>query len=405
MSKTHDIIIVGGGMVGLTLALALARQTSLSIALLESRSQEEVWSPSHYHHRVSAIALSSQRIFEALDVWNAMQQKRTSPFTNIEVWEEGSQHDIHFSCEEIAETKLGAIVENNVIQSVLQEKIKQYPSIEYISPVSLIEMIENESYIQLNRHQGNSLKASLVIAADGAQSWIRQNANIALLRHDYDQEAIVANVHTTLPHEHTARQVFLKTGPLAFLPLALPTLSSIVWSLPTHEAARLKSADLNDFKQALTQAFASRLGEVHDVFARYSFPLSKQEVRQYVKPRIALVGDAAHTIHPLAGQGVNIGLLDVAALVEVIHDAVKKRIDFSHLSTLRRYERWRRADNLAMLSGVHFIKNIFASDKKSIQQLRSFGLTFTNKMPWMKNMFIRHAVGDRKGLPKMALKS
>jgi 2-octaprenylphenol hydroxylase len=196
--------------------------------------------------------------------------------------------------------------------------------------------------------------------------------------------------------------VFLETGPLAFLPLANTHDSSIVWSLPTNLANELILLDDEAFKEKLAQAFSHALGKVVEIEKRYVFPLRKQQAKCYVQPHIALVGDAAHTIHPLAGQGVNMGLLDAASLAQVISDAVHHRRDFASYATLRRYERWRKADNLTMFNGVDAIKQMFASDKKMIQSLRSQGLNVTNQWRWLKNSFMRHACGDRDGLPKIA---
>lgn len=401
-SFSHDIIIVGGGMVGLTLACALAQHTSLSIAVLEAQLPTHPFTPSHYFHRVSAIALSSQRIFKSLGVWDRIREKRVSPFTRIEVWDAQGGGDIQFESKEIAEPLLGYIIENNIIQSVLEEKIKHFSQVEFISPLSLTTFNEKENAVELIAQDGRVFKAKLAVAADGAHSWLRREAGFDLDKHDYQQEALVAMVTTEKPHERIARQVFLPQGPLAFLPLAMENLSSIVWSLPTEEAKRWQRVEENHFKEKLANAFSHCLGDIIKVEQRYSFPLHKQQVKTYVKSRVVLAGDAAHTIHPLAGQGVNMGLLDAASLAEVILDAVNKRRDFASTHTLRQYERWRKADNFFLLTGVDMIKNLFASHKKSIQLLRSFGLKATNRTDWVKNIFTQHAVGDRHGLPKMA---
>jgi 2-polyprenylphenol 6-hydroxylase len=402
MQTSYDIIIVGGGMVGLTLACALAEQCTLSIAVLEAKLPTHDWQLSPYHHRVSAVALSSRRILESLEVWEAIAKKRVSPFTKIHVWDALNQADIHFDSTAIAEPCLGYIIENNLIQSALQERIKHYPHLTWMTPVELSSWCVNENHAQLTTSDGRVLTTRLAVAADGAQSWLRKEAGIEVDREDYAQGAIVAAVRTALPHERIARQVFLPTGPLAFLPLAEPTLSSIVWSLPSELAEMHRDSQVHEFKHALAQAFSHRLGEVVDVDKRYVFPLQRQQARHYVKPRVALVGDAAHTMHPLAGQGVNLGLLDAASLAEMIVEAHHQGRDFAAFANLRRYERWRRADNLALLGGVDGIKCLFASEKKSIQTLRSMGLTLTNRFNWIKNMFIRHAVGDRRGLPRIA---
>ncbi|MFZ2315287.1 MAG: UbiH/UbiF/VisC/COQ6 family ubiquinone biosynthesis hydroxylase [Gammaproteobacteria bacterium] len=401
--QTHDVMIVGGGMVGLTLALALAEQTSLSIAVLEARSDAIDWSPDRYQPRVSAIALSSVRIFKALKVWDTLVTKRVSPFTQISVWDAKWQGEIEFQAQDIAEASLGFIIENNLIQQVLLEKVKQSPKIKLISPVDLVSLNETLTGVELAASDGQTFKSKLVVGADGAHSWLRQQTGIDINQHDYLQKALVATVHTMLPHQQIARQVFLETGPLAFLPLASPQMSSIVWSLPTTDADYLKALNVDFFKQKLMQAFGGRLGEIVNVEQRFAFPLKHQQATQYVKSRVALIGDAAHTIHPLAGQGVNMGLLDACSLADVICDAQKARRDFSSIHQLRRFERWRKADNMPMLKGVDVIKQFFASDKNAIELLRYVGLETTNQLGALKNMFIRHAVGNRQDLPRLAL--
>lgn len=400
----YDIIIVGGGMVGAALACALAQRTSLSILILEAQSHLPTWSAQHYHHRVSAIALSSQRIFQSLQVWDEIKNNRISPFTGIHVWDAAKQGAIHFDCYEIAESVLGFIIENNLIQSVLQKKLEQYPQVNFVSSVQLKRFVEKANHIELHTNDGTIFSAKLAIAADGAHSWLREQANIQIEKHDYQQHAIVAAVRTAKSHEKIARQVFLETGPLAFLPLAEENLSSIVWSLSPEKAEQLLSLSDDLFMLELAHAFQHTLGDVTEISKRHAFPLHKQQAKHYVHSRVVLVGDAAHTIHPLAGQGVNMGLLDAASLVDVIVGAIRSHRDFASAHNLRPYERWRKADNFALQAGVDVIKQLFASDKPSVQSLRSFGLDVTNRMQWIKNIFTSHAVGDRDGLPLLATK-
>lgn len=401
MDTSYDIIIVGGGMVGLALACALAQRTSLSIAILEAQNEAPSWMEEQHHHRVSAIALSSQRIFKSLKVWDEIANKRVSPFTKIAVWEAASTSEIEFDSADIAEPVLGYIIENILIQTTLEEKVRTYPQVTFHSATSLLSLSETSHAMELETNKGR-LTAKLVVAADGAQSQVRQQASIALHRHDYEQVAIVATVQTELAHEKVARQVFLPTGPLAFLPLAQSHRSSIVWSLPRAEATRLKAVAEETFKQELAHAFSFKLQEIKTIDKRYTFPLYKQEAEQYVKSRLALVGDAAHTVHPLAGQGVNMGLLDAASLVDVIVDAIHQRRDYASFSHLQRYERWRKADNLALLQGIDIIKNLFANEKKNIASLRSWGMDLVNRTKLVKNKFIQYAVGYRHGLPTLA---
>jgi len=402
-TDSYDILIVGGGMVGSTLACALAQQQpDLSIAILEAKQQAPVFTASHYHHRVSAIALSSQRIFQTLGVWEAIQQQRISPFTHIEVWDAQGKGEINFGAEEIAETHLGHIIENNVMQAALMEKCKSYTQIKWIAPIELTDWREEEESIVLFSRDQRSFKAKLAVAADGANSWLRTQSGFICDKKEYQQQALVVEVQTALPHQQRARQVFLETGPLAFLPLASENRCSIVWSLPHAHAEQMLNLAEQPFKQALTDAFSKRLGDIEKIEQRYTFTLYQQQAKQYVHSRKVLVGDAAHIIHPLAGQGLNMGLLDAVCLAEILKEARQKKGDLASLSHLRRYERWRKADNLTMLTCVDGIKKLFASENKSIQQLRSCGLTFLNQIEWVKNQFTSYAIGNREGLPKMA---
>lgn len=401
--KTYDIAIVGGGVVGLTFALALAKHTSLSILILESQTTSTAWAPEDdYHPRVSAISLASQRIFQAINIWDDIKARRISPFNAIQVWEEAGPGKIQFNARDIAETNLGFIIENDVMLAALEENLKKYPQIVNIKSVHLSEFNETTNYIELKTQTNEIYHSKLVVGADGGQSWVRKQADISVNNLDYEQLAIVATLTTSQPHLQTARQVFLGTGPLAFLPLKDPHTTSIVWSLPNEEAKNKLALEDAEFCRQLAVAFDYKLGDVVTIGKRYQFPLRKQEAKHYIHSRVALIGDAAHIVHPLAGQGVNIGLLDAASLFEVINNAIKDNRDFASIHTLRRYERWRKADNASLLSGVHAIKEMFASNKVIIKGGRSLGLTLINKMQSIKNIFTRHAVGKRADLPMLA---
>lgn len=397
---TFDIAIVGGGIVGLSLALALAKKSGLSIVILESNPETVPYDVNAYHHRVSAVALSSVRIFQSLQVWQDIINTRVSPFTAIQVWETSSQSNLDFESNEIGEPVLGYIIENNVIQNSLREKLKSHPQVHVVSPVKLTEFHENDEFVTLVSDNNIQYRARVAVAADGARSWLRDQVGINAYAEDYDQEAIVATVVTELPHEKIARQVFLPGGPLAFLPLSDAHTSSIVWSLPKDEARMLRTLDETEFRLRLAAAFSCRLGSVNEIGGRFTFPLKKQQAEQYVCGRTVLVGDAAHVIHPLAGQGVNLGLLDAASLAEVMFSAGSE--DIASSAVLRRYERWRCADNLALMTGVDLIKHLFASDKVSVQTARAIGMAVTSRLSVLKNIFTRYAVGCRDGLPELA---
>ena len=397
----YDVVIVGGGIAGLTLALALLKKTSLSIALLETKKPSYPWSLSQYQHRVSAISLASQRIFQHLSCFLDMQAMRVSPFMHMHVWDEQSQGEIFFDSNIVSEPELGFIIENHVIQQSVYNHIKHCSQINIITECQLTMINVKEDAVYLTLKTGEHITAKLLVAADGTHSFVRDQVGIACDQVDYEQLAIVATVQTELPHEKTARQVFLADGVLAFLPLKDEHLSSFVWSLPAHAAKTWLACDESTFKQALAKNFSYRLGHIQDMSLRYSFPLQQLNAKQYVKGRVVLIGDAAHTIHPLAGQGVNMGLLDVASLTDVILADIQKGNLFPSVSSLRYYERWRKADHLALMTVVHEIRHLFSHHQKTTRMLSSFGLNLINHTPSLKAMLINHALGNRSGLPTM----
>jgi 2-octaprenylphenol hydroxylase len=398
----YDVVVVGSGIVGATTALALAKKTSLKIAIIDAHPLVQNWDPLQYDFRVSAISLASERIFKKIAVWQNIQKKRSSPYTHMYVWEEKNNAKIEFDARDVKVSALGNIIEDRVMRTALTEALQAEPKITLFSPLKLTTMQQTSEGINLVTADGKTIFTKLLVGADGAHSWVRQQAKIDLQVQDYAHTAIVATVKTTEPHQSTAWQCFLKTGPLAFLPLSDPHTSSIVWSTLPEHATQLLAQDDESFKKNLAEAFNHQLGSIIDVDTRYHYPLQMRHARNYVLPRIALVGDAAHTLHPLAGQGVNLGLMDAACLVDVITEAFKKQRDFASFMTLRKYERWRKGDNLAMLKMVGFLKYLFMSDKTIIQSLRSMGLNFTDRTSFLKNFFAQHALGYRKDLPEFA---
>lgn len=400
----YDIIIIGSGTVGAATALALAKNPHLKIAVLEAHSVSAHWEPAaHYDYRVSAISLASKHILQNLSVWQAIQAKRLSPYSQMYVWDEAGAGKIHFDAREVQASALGYIIEDSVVRTSLIEKILQTPAIDFIHPVKLVSLKQKPDCIELHATDEKVFSAKLLIAADGANSWVRAQINPEMKSWDYEQTAIVATVQTELSHQATAWQRFLSTGPLAFLPLSDAQTSSIVWSATHAYAEELLALDDGQFKQRLSTAFAEKLGKVTQVSKRMHFPLRMRHVKNYVQDRVALIGDAAHTIHPLAGQGVNLGLLDAACLAEVILIDIDKQRDFSQLSTLRRYERWRKSDNLAMLAAVDVFKHLFIHQNPLVQGARNLGLNFANGLPVIKAFFANYALGQRGDLPELAV--
>lgn len=424
--QDYDVVVVGSGIVGATTALILAKNTSLKIAILEANDLSVSWDANSYDHRVSAISASSQKIFQNLNIWQAMTQKRVSAYTHMRVWDVEENAEIKFDCADVNEQELGFIVEDSIMRSSLLEEMRKYGNIELLFSRKLVSIsampsssiipsssvMPAQAGIQLTTNvmpaqagiqlTAEVINTKLLIAADGANSYVRDLAGIQLKTWDYEHTAIVATVETELSHQKTAMQQFLTTGPLAFLPLNDANTSSIVWSASHAHAKELMALSDEEFRHALSNAFNNKLGQIKKISKRYSFPLRMRHAKNYVQPSLALIGDAAHTIHPLAGQGVNLGLLDAASLSEVIIEAVKKNKNYSSSSVLRRYERWRKSDNVAMLAGVEVLKRLFANNNPSMKRVRGVGLAMTNRVPLLKNFFTQYALGHRGDLPVIA---
>ena len=387
----YDIVIIGGGMVGASLACALADST-LSIAVIEGREPPADWPTDSFDIRVSAITRASENLFRRLGAWDAMAAMRVQPYEAMEVWDATGSGHIHFDAAELGEPNLGHIIENRVITRALLDRLRSHHNIDYRCPASPKRLLLRSDHAQLQLDDGSLLQTSLVIGADGAHSWLRQQAGIEVQERHYRQTAVVTTVQTGQCHQNTAWQRFLPTGPLAFLPLP-EGHSAIVWSTSAEEAERLLALDAADFMAELGEAFEHRLGAVTGVGPRGAFPLKGRHAREYVKPHLALVGDAAHTIHPLAGQGVNLGLADVEELASVVLAAHRAQRPVGSFKTLRRYERARRGDNLLMLDAMGAFKALFSNDTPVLRELRNLGLDLTDHAGPLKNLIVARAMG------------
>ncbi|CAB1274538.1 UbiH/UbiF/VisC/COQ6 family ubiquinone biosynthesis hydroxylase [Candidatus Nitrosacidococcus tergens] len=403
-SATHyDVLIVGAGMVGACLALALSQsEKKYRIALIEAHPPElNTLLSEDYDLRVSAITRASENIFRNIHVWRNIEAKRVSPFRKMHVWNKARIGEIHFDSTEISESHLGHIIENKLIQNTLLEACKNQENIDFYMPGNLQGIIQKDEKISLQLEEGSFLKGSLIVGADGAQSKVRDLAGISIQIKDYQQNGLVGTIHTEKPHDETAWQRFLPSGGiLAFLPLKNPYQCSIVWSTDSEEAEQLKQLSNSSFATALGSAFEYRLGATQIISERATFPLRRQQVKTYVQPRIALIGDAAHTIHPLAGQGVNLGLLDAVVLAQVLND--QKNKDVGDFLTLRRFERWRKGDSFTAQLTIDGLKHLFNSSLFPIQIARNLGLSATDKATPIKNLILCYASGLKGDLPILA---
>jgi 2-octaprenylphenol hydroxylase len=328
MSKrvsTYDLVIAGGGMVGAALACA-SRGRGLSIALVESREPQREWPPGELDLRVSALNRSSQRVLERVGAWPRIRELGASPYREMRVWDAVGRGSIHFDSADLGEPDLGHIVENRVTQLALWERLEQAPDIDLVCPTGTRDLELTPEAAVLELAEGRRLRASLLVGADGRDSFVRDPAGIATRGWLYDQMAILANVEVEQWHGETAWQRFLPTGPLAFLPL-LDGRCSIVWSVTEARGDELLALDDASFAGALGEAIEHRLGAIGAIGPRAAFPLRMQHALSYVKPHLALIGDAAHAVHPLAGQGVNLGFMDVAELASAVDEALARRRD------------------------------------------------------------------------------
>ncbi|MGF1763123.1 FAD-dependent 2-octaprenylphenol hydroxylase [Aliivibrio kagoshimensis] len=400
MMQSVDIAIVGGGMVGLTLAAALA-DSDLRIAVIEGKLPEGELLPLP-DVRVSALSRASEQILRRVGAWGGIESRRLSAYQAMKVWEQDSFADISFSAEQEPEKNLGHIVENRVVQLALLEQVKQQSNVTLIAPDTCSNLVFGESEAWLTLSSGASLTAKLVVGADGANSWLRQHLDIPLTHWDYGHSALVANIRCVEPHESVARQIFRSQGPLAFLPLSEPHLCSIVWSTEPLQAQRLLDLDENEFNKTLTAAFDNQLGLCSVEGDRQAFPLKMRYARDFVRERVALVGDAAHTIHPLAGQGVNLGLLDAASLAQEVLTLQQNGQDIGSKRNLRHYERWRKAEAAQMIATMQGFKELFSGANPAKKMIRGLGMTLANHIPLLKDELMKRALGITGELPSLA---
>ena len=401
MSTRYDVVIVGGGMVGATIACALG-DSDLSVAVVEQQYPKSFDSSQPNDLRVSAISVASQNILQMIGAWDGILSRRSCPYRRMKVWEASEEHAAtEFISDHIGHQHLGHIVENRVIQLALLERLEAFSNIDLLCPAIISDIDYSAGSSLLTFDDDKQIVAKLLIAADGGESKVRQAAGIGVTQWDYNQSALVASVETMFPQQDITWQQFTPTGPLAFLPLKGKN-ASLVWYNTPENIKRLMQLDDRSFMAELNATFPASLGEIASLLGRASFPLRRQHAQDYVLEGLALAGDAAHMIHPLAGQGVNIGLLDAAALAEVVLTAHRYGEDFCSLETLREYEKQRRQHNFLMMQTMDTFYRVFSNDIGPLKLLRNVGLSVAGKVSPARNKVMQFAMGLEGPLPALA---
>jgi len=395
---THDIIISGGGMVGLSLAAACAKY-GLRVALIEKNTPTGTDpNAKKYSPRVSAINHASERFLTNIGAWQHIPSNRMSAYSGMHVWDGLGQGAIDFNAHSVQQGHLGHIIENCFITDALWQTVNGDSNIDVVTSDTITNWHQDDKKVQIETEQGLSFCSQILVASEGKHSPIREATNIESWQWPYDHTAIVATVRHQKKHNKTAQQVFLDSGPLAFLPLESNNpeqqYSSIVWSVKSSQAQAILDMPDSDFLKALNSSFENRLGDLEKTDPRFSFPLSAQQAKTYFDNRVVILGDSAHTIHPLAGLGVNLGFLDAATLADSWQKASAKKTDLSHRFVLSGYQRQRQVHNLAVAGLMEGLKRLFDTQSAIPVLLRNTGLSIVNSNPILKRPFVLGALGD-----------
>ena len=394
-----DIVIVGGGIVGLSFANEMAG-ADFSVAIIEQHELKAISEAPDC--RVSAINRFALKRFQQSGLLHSPLAQRVCVFEKMFVWDQTGTGQIQFDSAELGLAELGAIIENNVLQQMLLENVKAAENISWYSPAKIAEINYPQVETSLDEAEqvlstivlanGTKIRARLLVGADGVNSKVSEVAGIQRVKQSYQQQGLVCNVVTSESHQNTAWQCFMPTGPLAFLPLTNGGCS-IVWTLDEAQAEQIMALDDEDFKRRLAEASEFKLGEIVESGQRFLFPLSHGHVTQYVKPGLALIGDAAHNIHPLAGQGANLGIADAFALSDVILAAKKANRQWAALHTLAKYQRQRKGANQLMEMSMTGFKELFAQKNAVLTEIRNAGLSLVDHIPALKYRIIKQALG------------
>jgi 2-octaprenylphenol hydroxylase len=407
-SREFDVIIVGAGIIGAVMACLLMRQgsgASLRVALVADRFMRAPPADADWDLRVFALSRASERLLKLCGIWDTLPAARMQPFERMRVWDADAfargPGSLGFDCADIGEPNLGHIVDGRVLQWQALQSARTQGAV--LIEAELSSITRGEDVARAGLEDGRELRGKLIVGADGTESKTRQLLDIETAGHAYHQDALVAHVHTAEPHANTAWQRFLPTGPLAFLPLS-DGRCSIVWSTNRAEATRLRSLDVQAFSAALTAASGEVLGQCTVAASPVAFPLQLQYALAYATPRAVLLGDAAHVVHPLAGQGLNLGLMDCATLAQVLGECGGAR-HIGDLKVLRRYERWRRSENLIASAALDGLERLFSNAGGLSTAARRFGMGAVERLPMIKRRLARQALGLSGDLPDIISKA
>ncbi|MEY4730660.1 MAG: hypothetical protein RL020_1818 [Pseudomonadota bacterium] len=384
-----DVIIVGAGLVGASLALAL-KEARVSVVLIETKPPAPAPQDDSWDNRVYAINPGSEHFLRELGVWQMLDESRCAPIEAMEVWGDDSEAEIDFTAQDANQTSLGHIVENRQLQNVLWHTLQHQSHVRVISPAQCVSLVLSDNQSKLILADGTEIHASLIVGADGADSWVREQAGMESSGKSYNQSGVVANFFCESPHGNIARQWFDGSSVLAWLPMQGNHIS-MVWSLPLQQAHELMQCDETTLCEKVAEAGHHGLGKLELITPPASFPLRLLQVKQQVKPNVALVGDAAHAVHPLAGQGVNLGFQDVRVLAQVLQGRAEHQ-SCGDYHLLRRFERARKEDILAMQWTTDGLQQLFSLQNGLAKTIRNKGLALTNRQGWLKRQLIRHAV-------------
>jgi 2-octaprenyl-6-methoxyphenol hydroxylase len=398
-----DVLIVGGGFVGNTLAAALAG-TGVSSAMVDTADLREAID-AEFDGRSFAVSLSNQRLLAGVGVWESLVE-RTAPILDIRISDNRSLMFLHYDHRETGDDPMGFMVENHHLRRAQYERLQAADDVRVFAPDRVERLIRNQHGVSAELGSGGKVWARLVVGADGRSSMVRADAGIATTKWTYDQSGIVCTVRHERHHNHIAHERFLPAGPFAILPLQGDPLgagnrSSLVWTERNDLTPIIMGLDDPSFLAEVRLRFGDFLGEVELAGPRYVFPLSLQFAQRLMEQRLVLAGDAAHAMHPIAGQGLNMGLRDVAALAEVLVDAARLGQDVGDQQVLARYVRWRRFDNTLMLAATDGLNRLFSNDVGPLRLARDLGLAAINRLPPVKRFFMRHAMGLVGDLPRL----